>query len=48
MFLYKNIVFPAEADISYFSADFWLKYICEYSMIKALSVFELYMMSGWC
>ena len=40
MFLYKNIVFPAEADISYFSADLWLKYLCEYSMIKAFSVFE--------
>ena len=25
---YKNLVFPAQAEYSYFSADFWLKHSC--------------------
>ena len=28
---YKNVVFPAQAGYSYFSADFWLKAFLYYS-----------------
>ena len=28
---YKNVVFPAQAEYSYFSADFWLKTFLYYS-----------------
>ena len=28
---YKNLVFPAQAEYSYFSADFWLKAFLYYS-----------------
>ena len=31
LFLYKNIVFPAQAEYSYFSADFRLKIFLYYS-----------------
>ena len=30
-FLYKNVVFPAQAGYSYFSADFRLKILLYYS-----------------
>ena len=30
-FLYKNVVFPAQAEYSYFSADFRLKIFLYYS-----------------
>ena len=30
-FLYKNVVFPAQAEYSYFSADFRLKIYLYYS-----------------
>ena len=40
--LYKNIVFPAEVNRSYFSADYKLKYSCENSKIISydISVFK--------
>ena len=31
LFLYKNVVFPAQAEYSYFSADFRLKIFLYYS-----------------
>ena len=31
LFFYKNIVFPAQAEYSYFSADFRLKIFLNYS-----------------
>ena len=34
-FLYKNVVFPAQAEYSYFSADFRLKIFLYYSYIIA-------------
>ena len=41
--LYKNVVFPAQAKCSYFSADFRLKMFLYYSYIIAydISVLEL-------
>ena len=30
-FFYKNVVFPGQAEYSYFSADFWLKILLYYS-----------------
>ena len=43
-FFYKNIVFPAQAKYSYFSADFRLKMFLYYSYIIAygISVLEYY------
>ena len=32
-FFYKNVVFPAQAEYSYFSADFGLKIFLYYSYI---------------
>ena len=29
--IYKNLVFPAQAEYSYFSANFWLKALLYYS-----------------
>ena len=42
-FFYKNIVFPAQAEYSYFSADFRLKIFLYYSYIIAydISILEL-------
>ena len=42
-FFYKNVVFPAQAEYSYFSADFRLKIFLYYSSIIAydISVLEL-------
>ena len=33
LFLYKNIVFPAQAEYSYFSADFGLKIFLYYYIL---------------
>ena len=35
---YKNVVFPAQAEYSYFSADFWLITFLYYSLIIAYDV----------
>ena len=35
----KNNVFPAEAEYYYFSADFRLKYSCEYFQSTAYDMF---------
>ena len=42
LILYQNIVFPAEDNCSYFSADYRLKYSCENSKIISydISVFQ--------
>ena len=40
-FFYKNIVFPAQAEYSYFSADFRLKIFLYYSWIIAYDIFVL-------
>ena len=37
-FLYKNVVFPAQAEHSYFSADFRLKIFLYYSEIIAYDI----------
>ena len=37
-FIYKNVVFPAQADYSYFSADFRLKIFLYYSQIIAYDI----------
>ena len=38
LFFYKNVVFPAQADYSYFSADFRLKIFLHYSYIIAYDI----------
>ncbi len=35
---YKNLVFPAQAEYSYFSADFWLKAFLYYSLMIAYDI----------
>ena len=44
LFFYNNVVFPAQAEYSDFSADFRLKIFLYYSYIKAydISVLEYY------
>ena len=37
-FIYKNVVFPAQAEYSYFSADFRLKIFLYYSWIIAYDI----------
>ena len=37
-FFYKNVVFPAQAEYSYFSADFRLKIFLCYSWIIAYDI----------
>ena len=41
-FIYKNVVFPAQAEYSYFSADFRLKIFlyCTYIIAYDISVLE--------
>ena len=43
-FLYKNVVFQAQAEYSYFSADFGLKIFLFYSSIIAFDI-SVYFMS---
>ena len=44
LFFYNNVVFPAQAEYSYFSADFRLKIFLYYSYIIAydISILEYY------
>jgi len=41
LFLHKNVVFPAQAEYSYFSADFRLKIFLYYSWIIAYDIPDL-------
>ena len=38
LFFYKNIVFPAQAEYSYFSTDFRLKIFLYYSVLEFIGV----------
>ena len=38
LFFYKNVVFPAQTEYSYFSADFRLKIFLYYSWIIAYDI----------
>ena len=42
LFFSKDVVFPAQADYSYFSADFRLKIFLYYSCIIAYNIFVLF------
>ena len=41
MTLYKNVVFPAQAEYSYFSADFRLKILLYYEGLNGVVAFTV-------
>ena len=45
-FVYKNVVFPAQAEYFYFSADFRLKIFLYYSQIIAYEISVLEFIGG--
>ena len=47
LFFYKNVVFPAQAEYSYFSADFRLKIFLYYSYIIAYDISVLKVFGIW-